>query len=79
VARRDVERVPGVQDLFAAVEATRQVILVVRAGDETAPRIAVAIDAAREVRRTWPASPSDLERRGCSLVCVRRRGAALRR
>jgi hypothetical protein len=35
------------------VEATRQVILVVRAGEETVPRIAVAIDATREVSRTW--------------------------
>lgn len=35
------------------VEATRQVALVVRAGEETVPRIAVAIEAAREVSQTW--------------------------
>jgi DNA-binding transcriptional LysR family regulator len=43
------------------VEATRQVILVVRAGEETVPRIAVAIDATREVGQAWLTSSGQAE------------------
>jgi DNA-binding transcriptional LysR family regulator len=35
------------------VQTTRQTILVVRAGEETVPRIAVAVGAVREVSRAW--------------------------
>jgi DNA-binding transcriptional LysR family regulator len=35
------------------VETTRQTVLVVRDGEAAAPRIAVAVDAVREVSRTW--------------------------
>jgi hypothetical protein len=43
------------------VGATRQVILVVRAGEETVPRIAVAIEAPREVSQTWLTSRGQSE------------------
>jgi len=44
----DVVRIP-----LQGVETTRQTVLVVRDGDYAAPRIAVAVDAVREVSRTW--------------------------
>ncbi len=43
------------------VEASRQVILVVRAGEETVARIAVAIDATREVGQAWLTSSGQAE------------------
>ena len=35
------------------VRSGRQTILVVRDGDDAVPRIAVAVDAVREVSRAW--------------------------